>query len=87
MADSRAGWAEGEEVVVLEESVDAAESKTEEDTRCEAATAFASDENVGAGGAFGVDEVVVLFDDELATEGDHEENPEPATEEGEGEDS
>ena len=78
---------QGEQVVILEEGVEAADTEAEEDTRCEAAAAFAGDEDVGAGGAFGVDEVVMLFDDELSAERDHEENAQPAAEEGEGEDS
>ena len=78
---------EGEEVVVLEEGVEAAEAEAEEDAGGEGAAAFAGDEDVGAGGAFGVDEGAVLFDDELAAERDHEEDAEPAAEEGEGEDA
>ncbi len=78
---------EGEEVVVLEEGVEAAETEAEEDSGCEAAAALACDEDVGAGGAFGVDEGVVLFDDELSAERDHEEDAEPAAEEGEGKDA
>ncbi len=78
---------EGEEVVVLEEGVDAAEAETEEDAGGEGAAAFAGHEDVGAGGAFGVDKGAVFFDDELAAEGNHEEDAEPAAEEGKGEDS
>ena len=55
---------QGEEIVILEESVECAEAETEKDARCKATAAFASDEDVGAGRAFGVDEVLVLFDDE-----------------------
>ena len=76
-----------EEVFVLEEGVEAAEAEAKEDARCEAAAAFAGDEDIGAGSAFGVDEVVVLFDDELAAKRDHEEDAEPAAEEREGEDA
>ena len=65
---------EAEEVVVLEKRVEAAEAESEEDTGGEAAAALSGDENVGAGGAFGVDEGAVLFDDELAAEGNHEEH-------------
>ena len=78
---------EGEEVVVLEESVETAEAETKEDTRGECAAAFASDKDVGACGAFGVDKVVVLFDDELAAKRNHEENAEPSAEESEREDA
>ncbi len=78
---------EGEEVVVLEEGVEAAEAEAEEDARGEAAAALAGDQDVGAGGAFGVDERAVLFDDELAAQRDHEEDAEPAAEEREREDA
>ncbi len=81
------GGPKGEEVLVLEEGVDAAESEAEEDAGGEGAAAFAGDEDVGAGGAFGVDEGVVLVDDELTAQGNHEEDAEPAAEEGEGEDA
>ena len=83
----RLGGPEGEEVVILEEGVEAAEAEAEEDSGGEGAAALAGHEDVGAGGAFGIDEGAVLFDDELAAEGDHEEDAEPASEEGEGEDS
>ena len=83
----RSGRPEGEEILVLEEGVDAAEAEAEEDTGGEAAATLAGDEDVGAGGAFGVDEGVVFIDDELAAQGNHEENAEPASEEGEGEDA
>lgn len=81
------GGPEGEEIVVLEEGVEAAESEAEEDAGGEGSAAFAGDEDVGTGGAFGVDEGSVLFDDELAAERNHEEDAEPSAEEGEGEDS
>ncbi len=85
--DVGAGGPEGEEVVVLEEGVEGAEAEAEEDAGGEGAAALAGHEDVGAGGAFGVDEGVVLFDDELAAQRDHEEDAEPSAEEGEGEDS
>jgi len=47
------GGEEAEEVVVLEESVDAAETKSEEDAGCEGTSALAGHENVGAGGTLG----------------------------------
>ena len=78
---------EAEEVLVLEESVKAAETEAEEDAGGEGTAAFACHEDVGAGGALGVGEGTVLFDDELAAEGDHEEDAEPSAEEGEGEDA
>jgi len=78
---------EAEEVLVLEEGVEAAESESEEDSACKGASALASHEDVGAGGAFGVGEGAVFFDDELAAKRDHEEDAEPASEEGKGEDA
>ena len=83
-------WGAGpgfEEVFILKEGINAAEAETEEDAAGEGASALAGDEHVGAGGAFGVFEVFVLLDDELAAEGNHEEDAEPATDEGEHEDA
>jgi len=76
-----------EEVFILEEGVEAAEAEAEEDAAGEGATAFACHEDVGAGGAFRIREVAVLFNDELAAEGNHEEDAEPAADEGEHEDA
>ena len=78
---------QGEEVVVLEEGVEAAEAEAEEDAGGEGSAALAGHEDVGAGGAFGIDQGLVLVDDELAAQRDHEEDTEPAAEEREGEDS
>ena len=78
---------EAEEVFVLEEGVEAAETEAEEDAGGEGAAALAGHKDVGAGGALGVGEGAVLFDDELAAEGDHEEDAKPSAEEGEGEDA
>jgi len=74
------GWPKGEEIIVLEEGVQAAEAEAEKDSRCEAPPAFAGDEDVGARRSLGVNEGIVLFDDELAAQGDHEEDTEPAAE-------
>ena len=81
------GGEEAEEVLILKERVDAAETEAEEDSGGEGSTALAGHEDVGAGGTFGVGEGAVLFDDELATEGNHEEYTQPAAEEGQGEDA
>jgi len=81
------GGKEAEEIFVLEEGVEAAKAEAEEDSGGEGAAAFAGLEDVGAGGAFGVGEGLVLVDDELFAERDHEEDAEPAAEEGEGEDA
>ena len=65
---------------VHQEGVDAAETESPEDATSEGAAAFAGDENVGAGSAFGEAEVAVLFDDELAAQRNHEEDAEPSAE-------
>ncbi len=78
---------EREETVVLEERVERAQAEAEEDAGGESAASLAGHEDVGAGGAFGVDERAVLFDDKLAAQRDHEEHAEPAAEESEGEDA
>ena len=75
------------EIAVLEESVDAAQAKAEEDAAGERTTAIAGHQDVSAGGAFGVGEGGVFFDNELAAEGDHEEDAEPSADEGEEEDA
>ena len=65
---------------IHEEGVGAAEAKSPENATGEGAAAFAGDENVCAGGAFGEREVAVLFDDELAAKRNHEEDAEPTAE-------
>ena len=77
----------GEEVVVLEEGVESAEAEAEEDAAGEGAAAISGDEDVSAGGAFGIGEGGVLFDNELAAKGNHEEDAEPTADEGEHEDA
>ena len=72
---------EAEEIVVLEERIQAAESEAEEDARGEAATALSGDQDIRAGRALGVEQRSVLLDDELAAQRDHEQNAEPAAEE------
>ena len=76
-----------EEVSILEEGVDAAEAQAEENAAGERATALAGDEHVGAGGAFGVRQGAMFLHDELATERNHEQNAEPAADQGEHEDT
>ena len=83
----RARGPEGEEIFVLEEGVEGAQAKAKKDAGRKGAAALAGDEDVGAGGAFGVDKGFVLVDDELPAQGDHEEDTEPSAEEGEGEDA
>jgi len=72
---------------IHEEGVGAAEAKSPENATGEGAAAFAGDENVCAGGAFGEREVAVLFDDELAAKRNHEEDAEPSAEKREREDA
>jgi hypothetical protein len=76
-----------EEVLILEKGVERAQAEAEKDAAGERAAALAGDEHVGAGGAFRVGQVAVLFDDELAAQGNHEEHAEPAADEGEQEDA
>src|SRR5208282_2716463 len=59
---------------------DAAEAESPEDASGEGAALFAGDKDVRAGRAFGEAEVAVLLDDELAAQGNHKENAEPAAE-------
>ena len=77
----------GEQVVVLEERIDAAEAEAEEDAAGKGCAALAGEQDIGAGGAFGIDERVVLFDDELSAQRDHEQDADPAAEQGEGKDA
>ena len=72
---------------VHQEGVDAAETQAPENAAGERAAAFAGDEDVGAGGAFGKAEIAVLFDDELAAQRNHEEDAEPSAEQRERENS
>ena len=81
------GGEEAEEVFVLEQSVEAAQAEAEEDSGSKGTAAFAGLEGVGAGGALGVGEGLVLVHNELFAQRDHEEDAEPAAEQGEGEDS
>ena len=76
-----------EEVLVLEEGVKAAQAETEKDAAGKGASALARDQYVGAGGALGVRQGIVLLDDELAAEGNHEEHAEPSADKGEHEDA
>lgn len=76
-----------EEVLVLEEGVEAAEAEAEKDAAGEGAALFTGDEHVGAGCAFRVGEGAVLLHDELAAQGDHEEHAQPAADEGQEKDA
>jgi hypothetical protein len=82
-----AGGPEREEIVVLEEGVEAAETETKEDSGGEAGTALARHQDVGTGGSFGIKQSLMLGNDELAAQGDHEQDTKPSAEEREGEDS
>ena len=83
----RAGGPQGEEIVVLEEGIQAAQAQAQEDARGERASTFAGHQDVGTRRSLGVDQGAVLFDDELAAQRDHEQDSEPAAEEREREDS
>ncbi len=76
-----------EEVLVLEERVKAAEPEAEKDAAGERAAALAGDEHIGAGGAFGIGQGVVLLHDELAAQRNHEKHAEPAADERQHEDA
>ena len=78
---------QGEQVVVLEEGVEGAETEAEEDAGGEAAAALAGHEDVGTRRTLRVDQCPVLFYDQLAAQRDHEQDAEPTAEEGESEDS
>ena len=67
--------------------VEAAQAEAEKDAAGERAAFFAGDEHVGAGSAFGIRQRAVLLHDELAAQGNHEQNAEPAADEGEHEDA
>jgi hypothetical protein len=76
-----------EEVFVLEEGIDAAQSEAEEDAAGEGAALLAGDQHVGAGRAFGVLEIAVLLNDELAAQGNHEQYAQPAADQRQKEDA
>ncbi len=65
---------------VHQEGVDAAEAESPEDASGERAAALAGDKHVRACGALWKNQVAVFFHDELATQGDHEEDAEPSAE-------
>ena len=72
---------------VHQKGVDAAEAESPEHATGERAAAFPGDQHVGASCAFGKREIAVFFDDELAAEGNHEEDAEPSAEQREREDA
>ncbi len=53
----------GEQIVVLEEGINAAKSQAEEDAAGERTAAFACEQDVGAGGSFWILEGFVLLHD------------------------
>jgi hypothetical protein len=81
------GREEAQQVVVLEERVQAAEAQAEEDAAGKRSAALAGLENVGAGRALGVWERAVLVHDELLAQRNHKEDAQPAAEERQGEDA
>ena len=58
--------------------IEAAEPESPEDAAGERAAAISRHEHVRAGGAFGIEQVAVLLDDELAAQRNHEEHAEPS---------
>ena len=89
----KSGWYSGalrpraEEVLVLEERVEAAEAEAEKDAAGQRAAFFAGDQHVGAGGAFGVRQRAVLLHNELAAQRNHEQHAEPAADQRQHEDA
>ncbi len=73
--------------MVLQKGVEAAEAEAEKDAAGERAAFFAGDEDVGAGGAFRVGQHAVLLHNELAAQGNHEEDAEPSADERQHEDA
>ncbi len=71
----------------MEEGVERAQAEAEEDAAGQGAAFFSGFEDVGAGRALGELEVLMLVDDELLAQGDHEEDAEEAADEGEHEDA
>ncbi len=76
-----------EEVSILEEGIEATEAQSQKDAAGEGAAAFAGDEDVGAGGAFGVGQRVVFLHDELAAQRNHEEDAQPSADKRQHEDA
>src|ERR1700722_5395050 len=67
--------------------VNPAQAEPQKHAAGERAAAFAGDEYVGTGSAFGKSEIAVLLDDELAAQRNHEEDSEPAAHQGKKEDA
>jgi hypothetical protein len=76
-----------EEVFILKEGVKSAEAKAEENTTGKGAALLARHQHVGAGRTLGKLKVVVLLDDELSAEGNHEQHAEKAANQGQHEDA
>jgi hypothetical protein len=76
-----------EEIFILEEGVDRAQAEAEEDAAGQRPSALAGDQHIGAGRALGVSQVAVLFDDQLAAQGNHEQHAQPAADQGQQEDA
>jgi hypothetical protein len=76
-----------EDVLILEEGVKSAQAEAEKDAASKGAALLACHEHVSAGGALGKFQGVVLFDDERAAQGNHEEYAEKAADERQHEDA
>ena len=76
-----------EQVLVLKQRVNAANSQPEKDAAGQRAAFFTGNQHVGACCAFGIGQRVVLLHNELAPQRNHEQDAEPAADQGEHEDA
>ena len=70
-----------------QERVDAAEAEAPEHAAGKRPALFTGDQHVRAGGAFGIEQVAVLLDDQLPPQRDHEQHADPAADQRQHEDA
>src|SRR5580693_8869090 len=80
-------WPRAEEILVLEERVDAAQAEAEKHAARERSAALAGNQHIGAGRALRVFQVPVLLHNELAAQRNHEQHSKPAADEREKKDA
>src|SRR5450631_1651108 len=73
----RGTWPCFEDVLVLEERVQSAQTQAKEDTAGQGAALFTGDQHVGASRSLGIGQVAVFFDNQLTTQRNHEEHAKP----------
>ena len=78
---------EAEQIFILEERVEAAESEAQEHATGERTAAFSRLQDVSAGSSLGIGQRAVFFDDQLSPQRDHEQHAKPTAEQGERKDS